>query len=149
MAIGLAELIVFWRIDADQAHPFARDLERIAVEHRGHALDPFALAARGAHADAGQVLLENVANTSATDAVDAGERPDAGPGPAGNQLHGAPFVDVGNGGQALGRIGINVDAVRGSRCRGQQRQSHRPYRERKKLHSPAVGCRSPSLSEAA
>ena len=72
MTIGLAELFAFWRIDADKAHPVARDLERIGVEHGGDALDHLALTARCAHADAGQILLEDVANAPAADAVDAG-----------------------------------------------------------------------------
>ena len=48
---------------------------------------------------------------AAADAVDAGERPDAGPGPAGNQLPGALVVDVGNGGETVDRIGVDVDAL--------------------------------------
>jgi hypothetical protein len=61
--------------------------------------------------DAGQILLENGADAPATEAVDAGERPDAGPGTAGKQLHAALIVTVGYGGESLDRVGVDVDAL--------------------------------------
>ena len=79
-------------------------------KHSGDALDGLALAAWCANADTGQIQLEDVANAAAADAVDAGERPDAGPGPAGNQLPGAFLVNVNDADQPLDRIGVDVDA---------------------------------------
>lgn len=64
------------------------------VEHACDALDHIALATRCPHPDAGKAMLEDVANAAATDAVCAGERSDAGPGPAGNQLHSAFVIHV-------------------------------------------------------
>ncbi len=88
---------------------------------------------RGARTpNAGKVLLEDVANAAAADAVDAGERTDAGPGSAGNQLHGALVVDVGDGGQALRGIGVDVDAIRQG---GARHQDQRPAHPQTPKHS--------------
>ena len=80
------------------------------------------------YTDADQVLLGDVANAPAADTVDAGERPDAGPGTPGNQLHGALAVDVGDGGQALRRVGVDVDTV--GLSRGQRHGQRRDEQER-------------------
>ena len=105
-----------------------RHLEGVGVEHRVHPLYGLAPAARCPYTDADQVLLGDVANAPAADTVDAGERPDAGPGTPGNQLHGALAVDVGDGGQALRRVGVDVDTV--GLSRGQRHGQRRDEQER-------------------
>jgi hypothetical protein len=53
VAVGMAHLSAFGRIDADQPHPLARYLECVCVEHGRLPVDHLALAARCPYADAG------------------------------------------------------------------------------------------------
>ena len=104
-------LIALWRIDADQAHPLARNLERVAVEHAGNAADGLAFACRRSHADAGQALVENVADAAAPDAVDLRQCPHPRPRATLDDLAGPLGVDMDDGGKLVLGIGVDIDAL--------------------------------------
>lgn len=99
------------RIDTDQAHSLARDLERVCVQHPGNAADGFSFASRRADAGTRDSFFDDVANAAATDTMNASERPPPWPWTTGDDLADSLVVDVHDGGQAIRGVGVDVDAL--------------------------------------